>query len=189
VGAVLGAALVATALWTVTRGDAAAPSDLTFLQDVPDDVRSESEETWQRFTDRFVARTSCWGPVSLELVSDVPDGDARYVAASSLIEIQIPTTPHRYRESLAHELAHHLERTCPQFDALRSMLEPMLGTEQQGWFSGSTWADVPSERFAEAVVVLVNGGRVRHETEVPVDTAVVEVVERWGLGEATDEGR
>ncbi len=180
VGAGAGAALLTAALRAVAGGAAPPASDLTFVQDLPADVRRESDETWRRFTGRFAARTSCWSSVSLELVREVPDGDARYIVSANRIEIQIPTTPARYRESLAHELAHHLERTCPDFDELRAALHPTMGVGEDGWFDGPRWADTPSERFAEAVVVLVNGERVRHETEVPVDPAVVGVLERWG---------
>ncbi len=182
VGAGVAAVFVPLAVWAVARGAEAPVNDLVFVQEVPADVRRESEVTWRRFTERFAARRSCWGPVSVELVGDVTDGDARYLTGSRRIEIQIPTTPGRYRESLAHELAHHLERTCPDFDEVRALLHPMLADSGQGWFDGPVWDAVPSERFAEAVVELVNGERIRHESDVQVDPTVVELLERWGNG-------
>lgn len=164
---------------SVARG-ADSPADLVFVQEVPGDVRKETTATWQRFGERFESRTSCWSDVSVELVREVADGDARYVIAEARIEIQIPTTPERYRESLAHEIAHHVERTCPEFETLRSALRPVLG--RGSWYDGSVWAEIPSERFAEAVVELVNGERIRHVDEVEVDQSVVDLIAGWGTG-------
>ena len=154
--------------------------ELIVVQDVPSDVRAELDVTWQRFLDRFGSRRTCWTDVSVVLVADVVDGDARYVTADARIEIEIPTTPARFRESLAHELAHHVEHTCVEFETLESRLLPALGGGD--WFAGETWDQVPSERFAEAVVELVNGERIRHAERVQVDPAVVAAISEWGAG-------
>ena len=159
----------------------------TFTQQVPADVRRETGATWAAFTARFAARADCWDDVSIELVRVVDGGDARYVAADARIEIRIPTTPARYRESLVHELAHHVERTCADFVSLRSALGPLLAGGTDTWFSGATWEAVPSERYAEAVVELVNEQRIRHEDDVPVDDEVIALVERWGAGRDLDD--
>lgn len=155
---------------------------LLFVQDVPADVRSESNATVARFRGRFAGRASCVDDVSIELVRAVDDGDARYVTGERRIEIQIPTTPARYRESLAHELAHHLEWTCGEFGSLRVALEPLLGGDGVAWSVGPTWQETPSERFAEAVVELVNGERIRHVDTMPVDSAALDLIARWGTG-------
>ena len=164
------------------RGDGSPPR-LRFEQDVPADVRRISDATFERFLHHFAGRAKCVDDVTVELVRAVDDGDARYVAGGRRIEIQIPTTPARYEESLAHELAHHLERTCEEFESLRSALEPMLGGDGVPWSGGPIWEEIPSERFAEAVVDLVNDERIRHTDTVVVEPAAREVIARWGTGE------
>lgn len=164
------------------RGDDSSPR-LRFVQDVPADVRRASDATFERFLQRFAGRAGCIDDVSIELVRAVDDGDARYVTRHRRIEIQIPTTPGRFEESLAHELAHHLERTCGEFDALRVALEPLVGGVGAPWSSGPIWEEIPSERFAEAVVELVNGGRVRHTDTVVVDPETRDTIARWASGE------
>jgi hypothetical protein len=181
-GISLVAVFVAVALGVGVARGGASDGELVFVQDAPADVRAETAVVWDRFRDRFDARASCWDDVSVELVRSVVDGDARYVASAARIEIQIPTTPERYRESLVHELAHHVDQTCDEFDDLRSLLAPRLGASGSGWSEGAVWHEIPAERFAESVVELVNGERVRHVDEVPVDGAIVAMVASWGSG-------
>jgi len=186
--AVLVAASVAFLVVAAARGREPGPR-LRFVQDVPADVRSETEATFARFLDRFAGRASCLDDVSVELVRGVDDGDARYLTGDRRIEIQIPTTPRRYQESLAHELAHHLERTCDEFESLRRALEPLLGGDGVPWSGGPVWEEIPSERFAEAVVELVNGERIRHVDTMPIDSAVLDLVGRWGTDGQPATGR
>ena len=182
--AVVAIAVVAFAVATLLgRPDDA---ELSFGQDVPDDVRVESDAVWSHFAERFDARMTCIDDVTVVLVGSVEGGDARYVVGESRIEIRIPTTPARYRESLAHELAHHVERTCADFTSLRTDLEPLLAADAESWWVGPTWEETPSEQFAEAVVEFVNGERVRHAATVPVDDEVLAVIRRWGVGDEPD---
>ena len=124
-------------------------SKLAPVQDLPDDVAVLVDETWRDFEQVFGGRSDCFPPVSLLLVSDVPDGDAVYRRDAARIEIEIPTSPARFPESLVHELAHHLEATCP---AQAEMRVPFLAAQglldADGWFAGDEWARVPSEHFA-----------------------------------------
>lgn len=168
--------------------DGGSPPRLRFTQDVPADVRLASDATFERFLDRFAGRAACLDDVSVELVRVVDGGDARYVTDDRRIDIRIPTTPSRYEESLAHELAHHIERTCDEFEPLRVALEPLVGGEGVPWASGPIWEEIPSERFAEAVVELVNGVRIRHVDTVAVDPAARELIARWGAGAQPDVG-
>lgn len=184
------AAVAVSAFVIVGSGRSRDPEPrLLYVQDVPADVRSATDETFDRFRDRFAGRASCIGDVSIELVRSVDDGDARYVSGERRIEIQIPTTPARYRESLAHEFAHHLERTCGEFGSLQVALEPLLGGSGVAWSVGPTWKETPSEQFAEAVVELVNGERIRHADTMPVDPAALELIARWGTGVQLAAGR
>lgn len=160
---------------------ACAPDGVTTLvvpQDVPPDVHAELTTIWSAFTTLFEARLACIDDVRVLLVRDVDGGDARYVAATSTIEVEIPTTPARFRESVAHELAHHVERSCDDFAGLRDEVGPMLGGGD--WWSGRTWYDTPSERWAEHVTELLVDERVRHVDEIPVSGEVLAAIIRWG---------
>jgi hypothetical protein len=158
------------------------PAEMVIVQDVPDDVRGELAATWERFEEVFPARRTCIDDVDVVLVNEVDDGDARYVRSEATIEIQIPTTPVRFRESVAHELAHHVEVTCPAFEPLQRELLRQLGLDGRPWSTGPNWYETPAEIWAEHVVELVNGERRRHRDEIPIDPAVVATIERWGAG-------
>ena len=104
-GRLAAVATVAGGVFVVTaavRDDGSAGPTLRFSQDVPADVRSETEATWERFLGVVADRTACVGDVTVVLERHVEGGDARYVEADARIEIRIPTTPEGYRESLAH---------------------------------------------------------------------------------------
>ncbi len=162
-------------------GDAAV---LRPVQELPDDVARLVDETWRRFEEVFPARIDCMEPVDLMLVRDVPDGDAAYRVDQRRIEIEIPTSPARFPESLAHELGHHLESTCPEHQALRASFVAAQGLVGEGWFGGDEWDRVPSEHFAESVVLLVNGERLLHDDLILLSPEAVEVVAHWGRGGA-----
>jgi hypothetical protein len=155
-------------------------AELNVVQDVPADVQAEIDVTWSRFNESFRARRACFTDVVIVLVPEVKGGDARYL--DGRIEIEIPTTPGRFRESFAHELAHHVERTCPEFAELREVLHPRFGGAERAWSGGDVWEETPSELWAEAVVELVNGVRLLHEPEMPIEPSVVALVDAWGRG-------
>lgn len=182
--AILSIVGVGVASYGVGRAIDPGPPDaeLVTTQDLPADVRAEIDTVWNRFATTFDARQGCISDVTVELVRRVDGGDARYVADEALIEIRIPTTPARFRESLAHELAHHVDRTCPAFDELRRQLHPRLGGTDVPWATGDVWEEVPAERYAEATVELLNGERVRHPDDVTVDADTVELIAAWGRG-------
>lgn len=172
-----GAAVALSLCWLA----ACAPDGVTTLvvpQDVPADVEAELATVWDRFTALFAGRLACVDDVTLVLVRSVAGGDARHIASAGTIEVEIPTTPARFRESVAHELAHHVERTCADFDELRREIHPRLGGGD--WATGRTWFDTPSERWAEHVTELLVDERVRHADEVPVDDDVLAAIARWG---------
>ncbi|MEO6651254.1 MAG: hypothetical protein ABIP17_01185 [Ilumatobacteraceae bacterium] len=185
------AALLASASLAIATGACAISSTaagdgggrLTIVQDLPDDVRAVLDPAWAAFLARFDGRRSCIADVEVVLVDHVEGGDARYVESAAMIEIEIPTTPAKFRESLVHELAHHVERTCVEFGELRAELHARFGLERP-WSDGATWADIPAERWAETVVQLVNGDRILHRSEMPLDRSVLDVVEAWGSGAA-----
>lgn len=154
------------------------PTGLATPQALPTDVVAEVDAVWAGFADAFAGQRNCIEGAELWLVADVVGGDARYIVDSARVEIEIPTTPERFRESLVHELAHHVEHNCATFDELRAEVHPLLG-EDRPWAGGTPWEDVPSERWAETVVALVGVERVRHADSMPIDERWLAHVRRW----------
>ena len=157
---------------------------VTFAQSVPDDVETEARSAVAAFVERFATRRDCIGGAEVVLVDDVPDGDARYLVAEAVIEIEIPTSPRRFRDSLVHELAHHVEHRCPDFAALRDEVLALTGAA--AWTGQRRWAARPSELWAESVVEVVLGERVRFGRSVPLGPELVDAVGDWAESEPTD---
>lgn len=174
--AAVGALLVSGAVWAAGLGPR-----MLVPQGVPDDVSAIVDRTWPAFLRAFPARHECIGDVTLLLVFDVEGGAASYRPDEATIRIEIPTTPERFEESLAHELGHHLEHRCPVI--------PEIGTEfvaAQGmdagveWFHRDPWFDSPTEHFAEAVVHVVLGERRIHADRVTLSSEAITTVRQWG---------
>jgi hypothetical protein len=158
-------------------GSAAGEPVVRMRQRVPAEVEQEVRATTADFVAVFAARRGCIGGAELQLVREVDDGDARYVAAENLIEIEIPTSPRRFRDSLVHELAHHVDHACPDADTLRT--DVMTATGATDWTGQERWEQRPSELWAEAVVEIVLGERVRSARSIPLDDGVVDAARRW----------
>jgi hypothetical protein len=151
-----------------------------FTQVVPADVDAETRDAVAAFVDVFAGRRDCVGGAQLELVDDVDGGDARYRPEDATIEVAIPTSPRRYRESLVHELAHHVERACPDFADAESAILAAIGDPDRPWASSAMpWEERPAEIWAESVVQLVLGERVRFARTMPLDPAVVDAARSW----------
>lgn len=160
------------------RSDSVAAEPVVRLrQRVPAVVEQEVRATIADFVAVFAARRGCIGGAEVELVREVDDGDARYVATENLIEIEIPTSPRRFRESLVHELAHHVDHSCPDADVLRTDVMTAIGATD--WSGQERWEQRPSELWAEAVVQIVLGERVRFERSIPLDDRVVDAAREW----------
>lgn len=144
---------------------------------VPEAVEAEVRATVADVVAVFASRRDCIGGAELELVRELEGGDARYLPSEHLIRIEIPTSPRRFRESLVHELAHHIERSCPDAEVLRADL--MTAVDATSWTGQERWEDRPSELWAEAVVEIVLGERVRFQRSVPLDDGVVDAARRW----------
>lgn len=179
-------ALVAGVLAGIVIVSAAAGPRLEPRQNLPQDVSRLTYETWDRFTTVFAAKSGCLGDVSLELVEDVEAGAARYVASRSHIEIEIPTTPARYQESLIHELGHHLEEVCDVEHEIGMQLKDAQVLDLiSDWRGEPVWADRPTEHFAESVVQLVLGARQTHSDIIELTPATLEIVGEWALSSPT----
>lgn len=174
-GALVGAVGVAVAVAAWPRAD--REPVVRLVQPVPADVEAEVRAAVAEFVAVFEPRRDCIGGAAVELVATVGGGDARYRAEHALIEIEIPTTPERFRESLVHELAHHVEHSCADFDELRVAILELQG--ETAWASQPHWPDRPSEQWAETVVAIVLDERVRHGGEIPLDLELIELVAAW----------
>lgn len=177
VGVIVGVIFGVGAAVRARSGNAAAEPVVRLRQRVPADVEQEVRATVGDFVAVFAARRGCIGGAELQLVRDVDDGDARYVAAEALIEIEIPTSARRFRDSLVHELAHHVDHSCPDADVLRTDVMTAIGATD--WTGQARWEQRPSELWAEAVVEIVLGERVRFERSVPLEHGVVDAARRW----------
>jgi len=119
--------------------------------------------------------------VELRLVTEIDstdDADARYLPNPGLIEIAIPTSPRRFRDSLVHELAHHLDATCASRDSLRQEWAAARGQDVAAWATGP-WEGRSAELFAETVVELTLGERVRFGRSVELPVYATDVVGGW----------
>lgn len=166
-------------------------------QHLPADVAAEVATTWARFVDTLGDRIGCVDDVWLTLVPEVPGGDARYLVTERHVEIAIPTSPARFRDSLAHELAHHLDHTCDEIAPLRLAFARHLdrrttsanagpagaagdpGDTPEGWSGSGPWEEQPAELFAEAIVQRVNGERVRFGRTMAIPAAAAAEIDRW----------
>lgn len=157
-------------------------AELIADQDLPADVQAVVDETWGRFIEVFGGRRRCVDDVHLVLVDQVTEGDARYLVDEHRIEIEIPTSPRRFRESLVHELAHHVEHTCGRTGELRADFGRLAGVDGP-WYEGTSWETTPSELWAETVVQVVNGERVRHRNTMPLPAGAQELVRAWAIGD------
>ncbi len=175
---VFASAGVALAAWFGWFRPAREPV-VRFGQPIPADVEAEARAAVADYVGVFAARRACAPPADVVLVRDVEGGDARYVAEDGRVEIEIPTTPARFRESLVHELAHHLEHRCADFGELR---EAWLAQAGGAWSGHQRWEDRPSEQWAEAVVDIVLGERILHGDEMVLDPELVALVREWADG-------
>jgi hypothetical protein len=158
--------------------NACAPGPgITFAPDVPDDFRAVATDAWARFGAILGDRRTCMEPVRVEVAWAFPDR-ARYEPDGAVITVRVPGTAPNLTASLVHEFAHHLEFTCAAQLGLRSRFLEAAGlSHDASWFVAPRYEDLPSERFAEAIVALVLGGS--SGIGVPTDRASVDVVRRW----------
>lgn len=178
-----GMVAVACIVALFTGGRHEPPHQLQAVQSLPPDVAAAVTDTWHRFARAFDARLVCMGAVELELVRDLGEGDARYDADLARIVIEIPTSPARFPESLAHELGHHLEATCLGPPLQQAFLTAQGISAAAPWRSTGVWHEMPSEHFAEAVVAIVNGERLLHDDVIELSPDTIALVRSWGSGD------
>jgi hypothetical protein len=161
-------------------GRSPAGPHLTFADDAPPDFRDVATNAWTRFGTVFEGRRECLRPIRVGIAWDLDDR-ARYEPAAGVVLVRVPGTAPNLAASLVHEFAHHLEFTCPAQHRLRPSFLAAEGLPPSAaWFHAARYEDVPSERFAEAVVTVVMGRS--SGVGVPVPPDAVGVVRTWAAG-------
>lgn len=173
----LGATAVVVAF--VLFGSGRSSPELIIDDSVAADFTEVATEDWERFVAGFPAQHGCIGRVTL--VADYTLDDlARYDPGSQTMAVRVPAPRVLLDRALIHELAHHLEFSCPSQVELRPAFLAALGRTGAKWFEGEEWEQIPSEIFAEAVVEYVLDERGRLHTEIGlIDPAAVDVVASW----------
>src|SRR5207302_8179589 len=143
-------------------------------------LRALAAGTWRLFLDAIPARATCAADVTLAGAWHLANR-ALYDPDRRLVTVRIPATAADLRGSLVHEFAHHFEFTCPTQRLLRPAFLAAQGLlRRTPWRGGSTWARIPSEQFAEAMVQFVLG-----RPSLPlvvVRPGALEVLRRWARG-------
>ena len=146
--------------------------------DVAPDLAALADETWAQFTDAFAVRLDCVGDVRLQTTDDLA-GRAAYNPSTATVTIEVPATAALLQEALVHEWAHHVEFHCAAHSDMRpDFLAAQSLPPGQDWFSASSWADTPSEQYAEAAILYVLGRR-QLPTEINISPGAVDVLAAW----------
>ncbi len=177
----LAAGLAAALVLSAGRGRSA---ELIMSDEVPDDLRALAADVWADFVETFEAQGDCFADVRLEPVWRTLEDRARYLPHRGVIELRVPATAGLLSDSLVHEFAHHVEHTCAAHVSLRPAFLAAQGLSSgSDWFDAPTWAETPSEQWAEAAVVAVLGSRARPRPDLVITAETAELVMRWGRGE------
>ncbi|MCB2222756.1 MAG: hypothetical protein KQH83_01175 [Actinobacteria bacterium] len=160
VAAAVVAAVLAAASPAAASPAAAAPALVVSGGASPAEA-AEIRAQWARFSGAFDGLAGCLGPIEVMVVARAEDWyggrDVGPIAAFydplpiAMVVIEHGKVTPR---TLLHEFAHHLDLSCgigegPAADRLRAAHGIPAG---RGWHRGDSWADVPAEVFAEAVV-------------------------------------
>lgn len=156
------------------EGPALVPDD-----SVESDLAALAATTFATFLEAAPGVADCVGTVRLAAATQLADL-ATYTPGSATITLRVPATAPNLRDSLVHELGHHVELACTSHTELRDEFLAVQGfPASQPWFEGPSWERTPSEQFAEAVVLVVLGRRMRNLGRLHVDPLAMELVAAW----------
>ena len=142
---------------------------------------AEIEEQWERFETAFGGFSDCMGPVEVRVVARAEDWYGGRNVGSIAAFYRFPPEAIVFIEhrkvvprNLLHEFAHHLDISCGLGEsATGDTLKAAQGLpEQRGWMSGGSWAAVPAEVFAEAVVAFFD-----EPTRIDIGLEAVQVID------------
>ncbi len=166
------------------------PPQLIIDASVAPDLEALARETWDRFLDVFRARDDCFGDVRLRAARTL-HSRAAYDPTSATVTVRVPGTPAILQSALVHEWAHHIEFQCQEQRELRQAFlaaqglppdTPWRPEEMPAEVPTREWANIPSEQYAEAVVVLVLGRR-PIPTKARVTNEAVSVIQQWATSD------
>lgn len=112
---------------------------------------------------------------------------AFYSPQTATITVRVPERASILKGALVHEWAHHVEFQCDAHAELRRAFIAAQGMPvNTPWrleggsvnILSSDWANIPSEQYAEATIVLVLGKR-PIETSIPITEDSVNVIREW----------
>lgn len=166
--------LLALMIVTVACG-ASGPA---VADDVPADLAEVVAATLDLAADRMPAHQACMDGLTIGHAWELEDR-AEYRPGTSTIVLRVPATAPHLEFSLIHEIAHHLEFSCPAQVELRPafLAAQGLGADAD-WFTGDTWETTPSEQFATAVARVVTR-RLEPLRPVALGDETLALVEAW----------
>lgn len=156
---------------------------------VASDLSALAGDTWTQFLDVLEGRTGCFGDVRLR-ASRTLDDRAAYNPDTATVTVRVPGSRALLQSALIHEWAHHVEFQCQEHEELRAAFMAAQGLPPDvPWrpdlapadIPASEWAEIPSEQYAEAMIVLVLGRR-QIPTVAPVKAEAVRVLAEWAAG-------
>ncbi len=174
----------------------AGPPQLIVDESVAADFEALAQETWARFLAALAARSDCWGDVHLRASRDL-HSRAAYDPATATVTVRVPATAAMLQGALVHEWAHHVEFQCaahaelvPAFLAAQGLPPdtPWRPETLPAEIPTSAWASIPSEQYAEAMIVFVFGQR-QIPTRVRLAEEAVGVLAEWAAGGVPAETR
>ncbi len=162
------------------------PPELVIDESVASDFQALAMETWDEFLTVFQARTSCFGDVRLRATRAL-GSRAAYDPDSATVTVRVPGTPAMLQSALVHEWAHHVEFQCDEHKTLRpAFLDALDLPPDTQWrpevLPVNTSADMPSEQYAEATIVLVLGRR-QIPNGVRITEDAIRTIEEWTAGD------
>jgi hypothetical protein len=153
---------------------------------VKPDFAAVVQETWGQFLLVFAARSDCFGDVRVRADYDLSDR-AMYEPQTATVSVRVPERAFILKGALVHEWAHHVEFQCKEHAEMRAaFIEAQGMPANTPWrledgttdILSSDWANIPSEQYAEAAVVLVLGER-PVPTKAPITAEGMEVIRAW----------
>ena len=176
----LALAVATLSLVSACGGGAVSPTPV-FGANTPSDLRALTAETLSRVAEAVANQAECLDGLVVSGAWELDDR-ARYDPASSEMTVRIPATAAQLETSIVHEMAHHMEFTCPQSEEVRRDFISAQGLPADtAWFDGSSWETTPSEQWATALVLHVLG-RPDERARISVNADAMEIVRAWAEG-------
>ncbi len=166
------------------------PAQMIADASVGNDLGTLALEAWERFLGAFAARQACFDDVRLRAATALAS-QASYDPATATVTVRVPGTAAVLQGALVHEWAHHVEFQCPAQAALRPAFlaaqglppgTPWRPAEIPTDPSAGQWAEIPSEQYAESVVLLVLGSDAL-PSRARLSPEAIATIARWLEGE------